>query len=193
MNMIQAPPIHTTVVGVFDDQAHARAAAEELRRAGFANEQIGFLGPDLRPQFEPKEVRSGFENDPTNTRWEEGAGLGAAAGASVGAGVGLAAAAGLIPAIGPAVAGGALIGWLAGMGTGAAAGSLVGALVGLGIPEEEGRWYESELKAGRTMVTVQDADERAEDARSILRRHGATIREPSDVGTYGTGLPSTPY
>lgn len=193
MHMIQAPPIHTTVVGVFDDQAHARAAAEDLRRSGFNDDHIGYLGPDLRPKLEPEAVRAGFENDPTHTHWEEGAGIGAAAGASVAGGIGLVAAAGLIPAIGPAVAGGALIGWLAGVGAGAAAGSIVGALVGLGIPEEEGRAYEDDLKAGKTLTVVRDADERAEDARSILRRHGATIREGADIGTYGTGLPSTPY
>jgi hypothetical protein len=193
MNMIQAPPIHTTVVGVFEDQGHALAAATDLRRAGFSNDQIAFLGPDLRPAIEPRPERPGLENDPTHTRWEEGAGLGAAAGASVGSGLGLAIAAGLLSPIGPAVAGGVLVTWLATMGAGAAAGTVVGALVGLGVPEEEGRWYEDELKHGRTLVIIQDADERAEDARQVLRQNGAAIREPSDVGTYGTGLPSTPY
>jgi hypothetical protein len=42
-------------------------------------------------------------------------------------------------------------------------------------------------------VTIHDADQRAEDAREILRKHGATVREPSAVGTYGTGVPATPY
>ena len=54
-------------------------------------------------------------------------------------------------------------------------------------------WQEAEMRDGKTILTVEEADERAEDARDILRRHGATIREPSPIGTYGTGLPATPF
>jgi hypothetical protein len=85
---------------------------------------------------------------------------------------GVAAAVGIIPAIGPVLAGGLLAGLLASTAAGAAAGGVVGALVGLGIPEEEARYYESELKIGRTLVTVK-ADDRFADADAILRRCGA--------------------
>jgi hypothetical protein len=44
--------------------------------------------------------------------------------------------------------------------------------VGLGIPEEEASQYESELRAGRFLVTVH-ANGRYEEAVAILRRHGA--------------------
>ena len=48
----------------------------------------------------------------------------------------------------------------------------VGALVGLGIPEEEAKYYETEVKGGRVLVTVK-ADGRYDEAYAILRRFGA--------------------
>lgn len=36
----------STVVAAFNDAAHARAAVAELRRAGFADGQIGWMGRD---------------------------------------------------------------------------------------------------------------------------------------------------
>lgn len=177
-------PVHTTVIGVFDYLADARAAVEDLRRAGFADKQIGFIGPDRRAAEKPKDPESNVE---------EGAGIGAAVGAAAAGVAGLAVAAGLLTPIGPAIAGGALIAWLAGLGAGAAAGAAIGSLIGLGIPEEDARWYESELKAGRTLVTVQHADERSDEARELIRDRNGSIRQPSEIGTYGTGLPATPF
>jgi hypothetical protein len=170
-------------VGVFEDRASARAAIENLRRAGFSDQRIGFISPDTRAK--------GSKHLETDV--EEGAGIGAALGAAAGGAAGLAVALGMLTPIGPAIAGGALIAWIASVGAGAATGALVGALVGLGISEHDARWYESQLRAGRTLVTVHEADERSDDARAILRHHGASIQEPSDIGTYGTGLPATPY
>ena len=46
----------------------------------------------------------------------------------------------------------------------------------MGIPEEEARFYESEVKAGRTVVSVH-ANGRADEALTILRRHGGYDRE----------------
>jgi uncharacterized protein (TIGR02271 family) len=75
-----------------------------------------------------------------------------------------------LPAIGPAIAGGTLAAILASAATGAAAAGLAGALIGLGIPKEEAEYYEGELRAGRTIVTVQAGD-RYDEAASILRRY----------------------
>ena len=104
-------PVHTMVVGVFDDAAHARAAAADLRTAGFSDDCVCFIAPGARPHTHA----------------------------------------------------------------------------------EHGAWEDEELNDGKTIVTVEQADQRAEDARTILRKHGATLREPSPVGTYGTGLPATPF
>jgi hypothetical protein len=66
-------------------------------------------------------------------------------------------------------------GTLAILGSAAAAGAMAarlgGALKGLGVTENDAKFYESELKAGRTIITVQGAN--SEDAQQILRAHGA--------------------
>ncbi len=41
----------------------------------------------------------------------------------------------------------------------------------MGVPEEEARYYQSELEFGRTIVTVEAGDRR-EDALEILRSNG---------------------
>ena len=49
--------------------------------------------------------------------------------------------------------------------------ALVGALVGAGLPEHEAKYYQAELEAGRTIVTVTGG--LADEASAILRRCGA--------------------
>src|ERR671932_308827 len=70
---------------------------------------------------------------------------------------------------------GAAFGGLAAVAAGAAGGGLVGALIGHDFPEEEARFYESELKAGRVLVGVK-ADERYTEVAEILQRFGGYDR-----------------
>lgn len=177
-----------TAFGVFPDRASAARAVGALRRAGYTDDQIGLLGPgDVAPPGE----RSGLENDPTHTRWEEGTGIGAAAGGLAGLGFGAAVAAGLIPAIGPVIAGGTLVALLASAGAGATVGTVVGGLAGLGVPEDEARYYESEVGAGRVLVTVRAAD--PDGAGRILQAEGAKLRRDTTAAVPGNALPATPY
>ena len=167
-------------VGTFHDRTDATDAVRELREAGFTDRQIGIVSKhdadwDDRTGRKLSSETSGLANDPTNTHWEEGTGVGAAAGAATGVGLGLAVAAGLMPPLGPIVAGGVLIALLASAGTGAAVGTVVGGLIGLGIPEEHAATYERDVNAGRTLVTVSAAD-RYTDAVDILHKHGGTVR-----------------
>src|SRR5438270_9889635 len=155
--------IRTTAVGVFRDREKAQQAVSELRRVGFRDDQIGVV-----TQKQDEHVTATKEK---GTKAAEGAALGAAAGAAGGALWALGIAAGVFPPLG-VVAGGTLMAVLASAGAGAAAVSLVGALIGLGIPEEEARYYEGEVKAGRTLVTVK-ADGRYDEAIATLRRFGA--------------------
>jgi len=157
--------IRSTVVGVFEDRARAQKAVEELRRAGFWEDQVGVIA---RHSNDAGAVTTAE----TGSKWEEGAVTGAIAGAGVGGLWALGIAAGMLPAIGPVIAGGLLASVLASAAGGAAVAGLVGALIGLGVPEEEAQYYEGEFKSGRTLVTVK-ADGRAEEARAILRRNGA--------------------
>lgn len=181
-----------TAVGVFPGYAEARRAVDALRRAGIRDDQIGVLGPGDAV----REKRSGLPNDPTHTRWEEGAGIGAAAGGLAGLGLGAAVAAGLMSPLGPVVAGGTLVALLASAGGGATVGAVMGGLAGLGVPEDAAQWYAGELEAGRVVVTVHAPDGAA--ARDILLAHGAGERAPaekarSETAVYGNALPATPY
>src|SRR5947209_7685036 len=153
----------TTAVGVFHDRAKAQQAVSELRRMGFRDDQIGVV-----TQNHDQHVAGAKD---AGTKAGEGAAIGAAAGAAGGALWALGIAAGVFPPLG-LVAGGTLMAILASAGAGAAAVSIVGALIGLGIPEEEARYYEGEVKAGRTLVTVK-ADGRYDEAVATLRRFGA--------------------
>jgi hypothetical protein len=170
-----------TAVGTFADRSDAVAVVRELRDAGFTESQIGLITkrePSADQTDRPE--RTGLQDDPTHTRWEEGAGIGAAAGALTGTGLGLAVLAGVIPPLGPVVAGGALVALLASAGGGAAVGTIVGGLVGLGIPEEEAVMYEGDVTAGRTLVAVS-AGPRYVEAVDVLRRHNGSVRA-SEVG-----------
>jgi len=154
-------PERITAVEVFADRSHAEYAVAELRRHGFAEEQIGFLTSDAACGIEPPP-------SPLETKAEEGAATGAVAGATLGGLVGAALATAAIPGIGVVIAGGFLVSVLGGAITGLATGGIVGALVGLSIPEEDARHYERAFHSGRTLVTVR-ADGRYDEAVSILR------------------------
>jgi hypothetical protein len=162
-----------TAIGVFHNRDRAREAIHALKNAGFVDNQIGLITRDGGPVRETE--HSGLPDDPTHSRWEEGTGIGAAAGATTGLGLGLAVAAGLIPAIGPVIAGGTLMALIASAGAGATVGTVLGGLIGLGIPEDDAAYYDEEFRSGRTLVTVQAGDRMAE-AVDILRRYGAVER-----------------
>jgi hypothetical protein len=170
------------VVAVFEDRQKAQRAIDELRLAGFREEQIGVAG--RHPEF-PSDAYQG------ETYAEEGAAAGVLSGAAVGGLWGIGIAAGLLPAIGPVIAGGTLAAIFASAATGAAVAGVAGALIGMGIPEEEARYYEGEFKAGRTVVTVQ-ADGRSEEAVNVLRRHGSYDIESRRAGqSAGASAPAS--
>jgi hypothetical protein len=174
----------------FHGYAEARRAVEALRAAGFRDDQISVIGPKEAGEVPPSK-HTGLPGDPTHTRWEEGSGIGAAAGGLAGLGLGLAVATGLMSPLGPVVAGGAIVAVLASAGTGAAVGTVVGALCGLGIPEDEAHWFSQELAAGRVVVTVHGPN--ADNAPDVLRSAGGSLRDVSMIGIPGTGLPATAY
>jgi hypothetical protein len=153
-------------VGVFEDTAEARGAIDALKDAGFAGEHISVLAPDR------EDTRAVAEE--TGARAGEDAAKGAVAGGILGGlggwlvGIGALA----IPGVGPFLAAGAFATALGGAAIGAGVGAIAGALVGMGVPEEHAKYYEGEVKSGRTLVTVS-ADGRYDEAQRILRECGA--------------------
>jgi len=165
-----------TVVGVFTDRTRAQRVVSELKGMGFRDDQIGVISHNQ------DHVGTSAEGA-TSTKATEGAAVGAATGAGVGALWALGIAAGVLPAIGPVVAGGLLASVLASAAGGAAVAGIVGALVGLGIPEEEARYYEGEIKAGRTLVTVR-AGNRYDEVRSLFLQNGAYDMHGGDASAH---------
>lgn len=153
-----------TVVAAFHTHEEAQAAVRELKDAGFTDDQIGIVSQDTDGTY--RETEEG-------NMAAEGAMTGAAAGLGTGALWGLGIVAGVLPAVGPVIAGGALAAVAASAATTAAAGGLIGALVGLGIPEEEAEYYEGEFQKGRTIVTVKASDGQCDRICNILDRYDA--------------------
>jgi len=77
----------------------------------------------------------------------------------------------LMPALGLTFAGGLLV-TVFSIALGVLAGGLLGTIVAHGIPEEDASQYESELKPGRTIVTVK-TDHQKQEALDILCRNEA--------------------
>ena len=155
----------STVVGVFEDRALAQRAIDELRFAGFTDDQIGYAVRNETVE-EGNSATGEVEHD---TR--ENTTKGVVAGGIVGGALGAAAAL-LIPGIGPVLAGGILLGILGGAAVGGAAGGIIGALMSMGIPEEEAQRYQRHFDVGRIIVTVR-TDGHQKEALDILRRNGA--------------------
>jgi len=147
------------VVAVFTTQAQAQQGLDELRRSGFRDEEIGFL------------TRAAVES-PTSSDIVPVAATGAVEGGLVGGVLGAAVAL-LIPGFGPALAGGIVAALLSGAALGATAGGLMAMLSGLGVSNADARFYQQELSAGHTIITVKIASGQKE-AEAILRQARAT-------------------
>ena len=158
----------TIVGGVYSRLHDAHKAVRELRAAGFEDAHIGLIS--RRPDGSLDRDGEGAA-----AMWVEGTGIGAAVGATAGTSLGLAIIAGLLTPIGPVIAGGALVGLLASLGVGATVGSAIGGLVGLGISQDDAVYFEQELKAGNTLVTV-NAREDLDEAIDVLQRTGGKLR-----------------
>jgi len=139
------------IIATFANRRHAEHFVNELKRAGFEDNEIGVL--------------SGHNKA---ADIEEDAAAGAIGGGMVGAVAG-AMATMMVPGVGPLIAGGLLAGIVGGTAVGAATGGVLGALVGLGVSEKKARQHEQELRSGRSLVVVQ-AVGRGGEALAILRR-----------------------
>lgn len=168
-------PDTLSVAGSFDDPARARTAVDELLRAGFRHDQLGWVHKN--PGGAAPTVTMADDTAP-----EEGATVGAVAGGTLGGLLGAVLAL-TTPLTGPLLAAGVLAGLLSGATIGITGGGLLGALLGLGFSQEEADTLQREVQAGRTLVTVK-AEGRHVEAAAILSRCGAYTRPsvPSPAG-----------
>jgi len=161
----------------------ARVIVEELREAGFSNDDISVLLAD-------KSGTKDFAHE-QNTKAPEGAATGAGTGAALGGALGWMAGIGAlaIPGLGPLIAAGPIMAALAGAAVGGTVGGLTGALIGLGIPEVEAKRYEGRVKGGRALVAVHadDANE-CQLAKDLFERVGAEDIATADEATVSSRI-----
>lgn len=166
-----------TNVGVFSTTDAAEAAISELRRSGFKESEIGLIHRDSQESRKVRVRQGGATANDTDESDAAtgGAVTGAVAGLGVGALVGAGVLAGVIPVIGPALFAGTLGVLATNAAGGAAVAGLVGALTSWGFSDEDATYYEGEVTAGRSIVTV--TSDRCAEAQQIMTRHGATTRQ----------------
>jgi hypothetical protein len=156
------------VFGLVDSETQAERIVDNLKTAGFSNNDISVLFPD-------KAGTRDFAHEKA-TKAPEGAAAGAGTGTVVGGVLGWLVGIGslAIPGVGPFIAAGPIMAALAGAGVGAAVGGLSGALIGMGIPEYEAKQYEGKIKEGNILISVhsEDSDE-VKRAKEIFERAGA--------------------
>ena len=146
----------------------AESIVDELKLAGFNNNDISALLPDKRGTKD-------FAHE-HNTKAPEGATAGGVAGLGVGAALGWLAGIGslAIPGVGPFIAAGPIMAALGGAAVGTAAGGVIGALVGMGIPEFEAKRYDEKIKTGNILISVHTEDGKQRDvAKDIFKRNHA--------------------
>jgi hypothetical protein len=157
------------------DREHASQIVDQLKSAGFSNEDISVLMSDKRSSRD-------FAHE-KETKAPEGAVTGVVSGGAIGGVLGWLAGIGAlsIPGLGPFIAAGPIMAALSGSAVGAAVGGITGALIGMGMPEYEAKRYETAMQEGKVLVSVhsENADE-TRRAKEIFERAGA-----EDIATGG--------
>jgi hypothetical protein len=156
------------IFAIATSEAQAINIANQLKNAGFSNNDISVLFPD-------KAGSRDFAHE-QHTKAPEGAALGAGTGAVLGGALGWLVGIGslAIPGIGPFIAAGPIMAALAGAGVGAATGGIAGGLIGLGMPEYEAKRYEGRVKNGNILMSVHTQDSKERDrAKEIFKNGGA--------------------
>lgn len=142
---------HKRIFGIYQNEADAQRAIDDLLNMGYTREQISILSRST-------EI---IEVDDQETSTETGLKGGAATGATIGGLGGLLAGLGLlvIPGIGPILAAGPIAAAFAGAITGGAIGGTIGTLGGAmmdaGVEEADARYLEDRFSAGDIIVYVE--------------------------------------
>jgi hypothetical protein len=162
-----------TVIATYPDHAAAEDAVRRLQQEGIPMQNLSIIGKDFQAVDKPL----GFVT--TADVAKSGAKVGAWTGGLFGLLVGAAFL--ILPGIGPVVIAGplaaALLGGFEGALAGAAFGGLTGALVGLGVSKDQAIRYESQVKAGKFLVTLQGDAQQIQRAKSLFTSGQAETTE----------------
>jgi hypothetical protein len=164
----RASSMKSAVFAIVSNAVQAEAVVDELRLAGFSNNDVSVLFPDVEGTQEFAHAKS--------TKAPEGAVIGASAGGILGGVAGWLIGLGTlaIPGVGPLIAAGPIFAALSGIAVGGAAGGLSGALAGLGFPEYEAKLYAGKLQDGNILIAAHtENSHEAKVARQIFERADA--------------------
>jgi hypothetical protein len=168
--------------GLAESEAQAVSIFNQLKVAGFSDDDISVLFPD-------SEATRHFAHE-QHTKAPEGAAAGAGGGIVIGGTIGWLVGIGtlVIPGVGPFIAAGPIMAALAGAGAGAAAGGLTGALIGMVMPEYEAKQYEEKMKGGNILISVhsEDGTERTRVKEIFKNARAVTAAEGVVDRAYGT-------
>lgn len=150
-----------TVVGIFDNHSSAQEAAAQIKDAGLKTNDISILARESDAGDDHTET---FTNSaPTNDNISDGVVTGTVLGGLAGLIVGIGTV--IVPGLGVIAAAGPIVGLL----SGAVTGGIVGGLVDLGIPEENSKQYESDIKSGKILLSIKVNDQNVDKVSSILK------------------------
>jgi hypothetical protein len=153
------------VIAIAKSEDQAVRIVEQLKGAGFSNNDVSVLLPDRAGSRD-------FAHE-HHTKAPEGAATGAVVGGLAAGALGWLVGIGslAIPGVGPLIAAGPIMAALSGAAAGGAVGGLAGALVGLGIPEYEAKQYEGKVKNGNILISVHTDDSKQRQiAKEIFER-----------------------
>jgi hypothetical protein len=163
----------STVIAVYPDHASAEDAVRRLQADGIDMKNVSIIGKD----FQAVEKPLGFVT--AGSVAKDGAKVGAWSGGLFGLLMGAAFL--IVPGIGPVVIAGplaaALLGGAEGALGGAAFGGLMGALVALGVSKDKAIRYESQVKAGKFLITLQGDAAQIDRARYFVDNDTAESSE----------------
>ena len=185
--MTESEATAKTVIALFEFQAEADRAIEELVEQGFDREGISLIaGHDLSKPEEHVSTEGDFEGKMVGALGK-GLAVGGGAGAIAGGVAAL-----VIPGVGPFILAGALATTLFGAGLGGAVGGAMGVLMQAGVDESDARLFESALRHGGVVVTVRTDETRADEAVRILDRRGALDMDHHDTAGGDRGVDRVP-
>jgi len=152
-------------------EGQAVSIINQLREAGFSNDDVSVLLPDCAGTRD-------FAHE-QHTKAPEGAATGAVAGGIAAGVLGWLVGVGslAIPGVGPLIAAGPIMAALSGAAAGGAVGGMAGALVGFGIPEYEAKQYQGKVKDGNILISVHADDSKERNAAKEIfeRSHASDI------------------
>jgi len=153
------------VIAIAKSEDQAVRIVEQLKAAGFSNNDVSVLLPDRAGSRD-------FAHE-HHTKAPEGVATGAVVGGLAAGALGWLVGIGslAIPGVGPLIAAGPIMAALSGAAAGGAVGGIAGALVGLGIPEYEAKQYEGKVKNGNILISVHTDDSKQRQiAKEIFER-----------------------